>query len=92
MGRIVVDEDRCKGCEVCLSVCPKKVIAMADHFNRLGYRPARMHETVAKVAVAVVSGTPQKETSSDESRSSDECTGCTLCARMCPDVAITVYR
>ena len=23
---------------------------------------------------------------------SDQCTGCTLCAEMCPDVAITVFK
>lgn len=47
MGRIEVDEERCKGCEICISFCPKNVIALANRFNRLGYRPATMvnHES-----------------------------------------------
>lgn len=39
-GRIVVDEERCKGCELCTTVCPKDLIQMADTFNTKGYRPA----------------------------------------------------
>lgn len=39
-GRIVIDTERCKGCELCLGACPPKVINMADFFNGKGYRPA----------------------------------------------------
>jgi len=39
-GRIVVDEQRCKGCELCTTVCPKNVIEMSSEFNAKGYRPA----------------------------------------------------
>jgi 2-oxoglutarate ferredoxin oxidoreductase subunit delta len=39
-GRIVVDEQRCKGCELCTTVCPKNVIEMSGGFNAKGYRPA----------------------------------------------------
>jgi 2-oxoglutarate ferredoxin oxidoreductase subunit delta len=39
-GTIVVDENRCKGCELCTSVCPKGVIEMADYFTPRGYKPA----------------------------------------------------
>jgi 2-oxoglutarate ferredoxin oxidoreductase subunit delta len=41
-GYIVIDEKRCKGCELCTTVCPKGVIEMADHFSAKGYRPARL--------------------------------------------------
>lgn len=40
MGYIVVDEERCKGCEICTATCPEHVIAIAEHFNSQGYRPA----------------------------------------------------
>lgn len=30
-------EDKCKGCELCRSVCPKKIIAMSDKINSKGY-------------------------------------------------------
>ncbi len=39
-GRIVIDSERCKGCELCTTVCPQNVIQMADSFNAKGYRPA----------------------------------------------------
>jgi len=38
-GRIVIDVDRCKSCELCITACPPSVIAMADDFNSKGYRP-----------------------------------------------------
>ncbi len=41
-GTIVIDDNRCKGCELCTFVCPKKVIEMADYFTPRGYRPARL--------------------------------------------------
>jgi len=36
-GEIKVDTERCKGCEVCVPVCPEQVIAMAKQVNRKGY-------------------------------------------------------
>lgn len=39
-GTISVDEDRCKGCELCITVCPKGLISQASYFNHRGYRPA----------------------------------------------------
>ncbi len=43
-GTIVIDDNRCKGCELCTFVCPKKVIDMADYFTPRGYRPARLSD------------------------------------------------
>lgn len=37
MPRIEIDRDRCKGCELCVSACPKKIIGMAKQINRKGY-------------------------------------------------------
>lgn len=41
MIRIVFYEDRCKGCELCTSVCPEGIVAiMRDRINANGYNPA----------------------------------------------------
>ncbi len=39
-GAIVVDIERCKGCGVCVSVCPKEVIALSTNVNGKGYNYA----------------------------------------------------
>ncbi len=41
-GTIVINEDRCKGCELCTAVCPKDLIHMAVYFTPRGYRPAAL--------------------------------------------------
>ncbi len=41
-GTITIDEKRCKGCELCTTVCPKDLIHVATHFSALGYRPAAL--------------------------------------------------
>ncbi len=39
-GRVIIDSERCKGCELCVSVCSKGGLRMADVYNAKGYRPA----------------------------------------------------
>ncbi len=41
-GRILINEERCKGCEFCTTTCPYHLIQMADHYNAKGYRPATL--------------------------------------------------
>ncbi len=36
-GEIVVDIERCKGCGVCIPVCPNAVIALSKNVNKKGY-------------------------------------------------------
>ena len=41
-GAIVVDTEKCKGCEVCLGACPESVIVMTKAVNGKGYHYAEM--------------------------------------------------
>lgn len=44
-GTIVIDHDRCKGCELCTTVCPQGVIAMDNvALNAKGYHPAILQD------------------------------------------------
>lgn len=38
--KLTFDEDRCKGCELCIVVCPRKILKLADHLNVKGYHPS----------------------------------------------------
>lgn len=40
-GTIFIDQDRCKGCGLCPTVCPQQVIVMEkEKLNGKGYHPA----------------------------------------------------
>lgn len=42
MASVYVDEHYCKGCGLCASVCPKKIMELdMSHINEKGYHPAR---------------------------------------------------
>lgn len=36
---LIFNSDRCKGCELCVSVCPKHILALGKEPNAKGYRP-----------------------------------------------------
>ncbi|MEA1969033.1 MAG: ferredoxin family protein [Thermodesulfobacteriota bacterium] len=36
----VIDDERCKGCGLCIDVCPKKVLEISDKVSPKGYFPA----------------------------------------------------
>ena len=45
MAKITINENACKGCELCTAACPKKIIVMAaDKLNAKGFHPAQVLE------------------------------------------------
>lgn len=42
MPKVTFDEKMCKGCGLCVTACPKKIVELSDSLNSKGYRPARI--------------------------------------------------
>jgi len=40
VSRIVISDDRCKGCGLCTLACPYDLVHISERFNAKGYRPA----------------------------------------------------
>jgi len=36
-GEIQIDRERCKGCGLCIQVCPRQSISLSQQANRMGY-------------------------------------------------------
>jgi len=44
-GKVTFDQDYCKGCGLCVSVCPVKIISLdRTKVNAKGYNPAHVEE------------------------------------------------
>ena len=39
-GKIIINTERCKGCGLCVIVCPKDCIVISKRSNKTGYFPA----------------------------------------------------
>ena len=39
-GYIEIDQELCKGCEICIHFCPKHAISQSNKVNASGYPPA----------------------------------------------------
>lgn len=41
-GKLDIDQDRCKGCSLCVSVCPVKILEIdTETVNKKGYNPIK---------------------------------------------------
>ncbi|MFH1380240.1 MAG: 4Fe-4S dicluster domain-containing protein [bacterium] len=39
--KIRINKDICKGCELCITACPKQCIMVSPQMNKLGYYPVK---------------------------------------------------
>jgi 2-oxoglutarate ferredoxin oxidoreductase subunit delta len=37
LAKLDINGERCKGCELCISVCPKKILGLSEKINAQGY-------------------------------------------------------
>ncbi len=43
MVRLLIAEERCKGCGLCVAVCPRKILQLSGgRLNRKGYHPVEV--------------------------------------------------
>ncbi len=65
--KLVIQSNRCKGCQLCVSFCPKNALAIGKKINKLGYTTVFL-------------------------QNEDVCVACGICAEICPDAVIEVWR
>jgi len=45
MAKVKFNEEKCKGCKLCVEVCPKKIVIInSDKLNAKGFHPAGVKE------------------------------------------------
>ena len=50
---LIFDRDRCKGCELCIAVCPRQILALdLSTINKKGYHPAGVTDIEKCIACA----------------------------------------
>lgn len=42
--KVIINEERCKSCGLCVSVCPKQVLRISDRISSKGYHPAELFD------------------------------------------------
>jgi len=78
MAKIIIDRDKCKGCLLCISFCPKGLISIDKDLNRRGVKPVKLSS--------------QNGAASEARGEAQECIACSMCAIICPDCCIEVYK
>lgn len=49
---LTFERDKCKGCELCISVCPKGILGLDSAANLKGYSPAYCKEPESCIGCA----------------------------------------
>lgn len=49
---LTFEQNKCKGCELCISVCPKHILGLAEATNVKGYKPAECKDEASCIGCA----------------------------------------
>ncbi|MFA5144889.1 MAG: 4Fe-4S dicluster domain-containing protein [Candidatus Omnitrophota bacterium] len=79
MAKITIDREKCKGCLLCISVCPRGLICLDSKLNRKGIRPVKFSSQSGSAAAG-------------EAKADRGCLACSMCAVICPDCCIEVWK
>lgn len=53
MAKVTFDKERCKGCGLCVTVCPKHIISLdKEAINQKGYHPADITDQASCIGCA----------------------------------------
>ena len=52
-AKVTINIDRCKGCALCTTACPKKIMVMGTQMNSKGYYYATVTEPEQCIACAL---------------------------------------
>ena len=52
MAKVIFNEERCKGCGLCVLQCPKKIVKLSERINAKGYHPAECSDPAACIGCA----------------------------------------
>ena len=44
MPKVLIERDRCKGCELCNAACPQRILDMSKEINTKGYFFAQVND------------------------------------------------
>jgi 2-oxoglutarate ferredoxin oxidoreductase subunit delta len=42
-SKVEIQNDRCKGCGLCIEFCPKHSLSLGDELNAIGHQTAQLH-------------------------------------------------
>ena len=52
LAKAIFNADRCKGCGLCVTACPKKIVILSNEINAKGYQPAACSDQAACIGCA----------------------------------------
>jgi len=94
MAKITIDREKCKGCLLCISFCPKGLISVDKGLNQRGAKPVKFSRqaNLNEGRIPLSATAESRHMREKAGNETPECLGCAMCAIICPDCCIEVYK